>query len=166
LSSYNEFTDDATAGKMTSPPLSRERVARVVKALPVLIGHGSAVGEVLDIETMLPQLLKDYFQVIEIAHFVRRGGVAAMVYRLETGKTKFSPEDYLDRAHDRLLADFREIYKPEPRTPQSLLQILKETTPEQESAVKDVLPLLDALMLAEKHKQSAEVDRGPGTKRD
>lgn len=166
LSSYNEFTDDDTASKMTSTPLTRERVARVVKALPVLIGHSCAAGDIPDIETVLPQLLKDYFRVMEIAHFVRRGGVSAMVYRVETGKTKFSPEDYLDRAHDRLLAEYKEIYKPEPRTEESLLQILKSTTPEEESAVKDVLPLLDGLLIAERQKQSAEVDPTAGTNSD
>jgi len=144
---------------MPALQLTNDRVKVVVKSLPWLLVHGENADEAIEFDCSPYDLLKDYFRVIEIAHFVRRGGVPAMLYRLETGKTKFSPSDYLDEAHAQLLSTYQDIYKPDPHTEESLLDLLRSVTPEEEAAVSAELAHLDSYMLAEKRKQSAEFEK-------
>lgn len=132
--------------------LTQSRIEKVVKALPALIGHRDTPGDSNLDSAAMEDLLRDYFRLMEIAYFVRRGGVSAMAYRLETGKTKFSPTDYLDDAHDRLLAQYKNVYKPEERNEGSLLDALRDVSGEEELAVAQVLPRLDDLLLADRRR--------------
>jgi hypothetical protein len=132
--------------------LTAARIESVLNALPVLSGQKDAPANIGAGDAGLPDLLRHYYRLMAIAHYVRRGGVQAMIYRLETGKTKLSPTDYLDEAHDRLLARYKDVYAPPMHTDQSLLEELKEVSPDEEAAVSEVLPQLDAYLLSERHK--------------
>lgn len=137
---------------MNSGSLNRERVARTVRAMPALFGignNGKCLTESPDIEEVSwRDLLHDYYRVMEIAHYLRRGGVKAMKYRIETGKTKFVPSDYFDEAHQNLSASFRDLYVPERGQQQSILDRLNKVSEEEEESVREFLSDIDKLLLA------------------
>lgn len=147
---------------MTVTPLTTARVHRLVQALPDLVGTRPSDGNPPDKWRGVPigELLRDYYRVLEIAHFVRRGGVKAMIYRLETGKAALTSFDYFDEAHQRLAVRFQNIYKPEEISESCLVHELKNISAEEEEAVKEVMPQLDAFLLLQKRQQALEVD-GP-----
>lgn len=138
----------------------------MVNVLPVFLGNAKAAstaGTELQAGDSLMELLSDYYRVMEIAHFVRRGGIKAMIYRLETGRTKFVPVDYFDDAHQRLLECYQDIFKPAPSNDQSLIQRLKQVSSEEEGTVASYLPRLDELLLASKRHEAVLADELHGS---
>lgn len=107
----------------------------------------------------LPAVLEDYYRVMAIAHFIRRGGVKSMIYRVETGKTEFVPVDYYDEAHEQLAARYRKlIHRESAAAVHSLLQELRDITEEEERTVSEFLPQLDALLLSDRRRQAVAID--------
>lgn len=141
--------------EMASEALDRERIERVLRAMPELCG-GSAASQSADGQEQISwkDLLADYFRVMEIAHYVRRGGVKAMRYRIETGRAQFAPNDYFDEAAEKLCEAARAAELPE-RHAQSVLERIDGVSAEEEDAVRDFLPRIDEILLAEKRKDAA-----------
>lgn len=151
---------------MTANQLTKSRIEHVVNVMPILLGNakaGSTAAAQLPAEASLPELLSDYYRVMEIAHFVRRGGIKAMIYRLETGRTKFVPVDYFDDAHQRLLECYQDVFKPSPSNDQSLIERLKQVSTEEEQTVSAFLPRLDDLLLASKRQEAVLADELHGS---
>jgi hypothetical protein len=140
---------------MSGDTLDRKRIERIVEAMPALVGasDGKSSEQIAD-ETSWRDLLRDYFRVMEIAHYVRRGGVKAMIYRVETGRVQLHPSDYFDEANATLLTHFRSIYIP-PQSEQPVLERLAAVSEEEEEAVRDLLPEIDSILLSEKRKEAA-----------
>jgi len=138
--------------------LTKERIARMVQTMPALLGtlQGKITqnlsGEYSDVQWNA--VLQDYYRVMEIAHYIRRGGVKAMIYRIETGRTTIAPGDYFDQAHVNLSASFRKLAICEVNN-QSVLQRLVAVTSEEEELVRDFLPEIDQLLLSVKRKEAA-----------
>ncbi len=144
---------------MTANELKTERVQAVVRALPSLIHNEPGAPPWSERHQELKEILADFYRVAEIAHYVRRGGVKAMIYRLETGKTKFVASDYFDEAHERLTATYQNLgLKPEAEEPKCLLDRLRAITPEEEAAVTAVLPDLETFLLLQKRIEAVSVD--------
>jgi hypothetical protein len=143
---------------MTADSLTRERVAQIVRAMPLLVGAADAQNSGKlppDVsEKAMRELLEDYYRVMEIAHYIRRGGVKAMIYRVETGRTTFVQRDYFDEAHEHLIAAYREIFTP-PDDEQPVLERLSAVTEQEEEIVKEFLPEIDHLLLSDKRKEAA-----------
>lgn len=148
---------------MNADTLNYERVARLVRAMPALTGLASgetaAKTEADSGETSWQDLLGDYYRVMEIAQYVRRGGVKAMIYRVETGRAQFAPSDYFDEAHERLCSAFRDIYVPQ-ATKQSMLERLAAVTTEEEESVRSFLSEIDSILLSERRKDAALAEDG------
>lgn len=150
---------------MTANRLTKLRVERVMKFIPLFTAAGPALASVDDPDFdpgEITQILMDYYRVMEIAHFIRRGGVKAMLYRVETGKTKFQAVDYFDEAHERLASRYRQVIQvPVSPGEQSLLEALRAIGEDEEKVVSDVLLELDRLLLADRRSQSVLVDERP-----
>jgi hypothetical protein len=90
------------------------------------------------------QFLADYYRLIEIAGFVRSGGVKAMIYRLETGMRNVTTCEYFDEVTARLKAagvsPDMEAYPP---ASHSLIDRLRSVSDAEEAAVRAVLPEID-----------------------
>jgi hypothetical protein len=140
---------------MTSKELNKDRVRIILETLPSLIGQRPQ----LDLaEESVKGLLADYFRLVEIAHYVRRGGVKAMIYRLETGKTGFIEADYFDEAHERLISAYGQLYSAAQAKDRSLLERLHEFTADEEEAVKAILPELEDILLQDKRLEAVLSD--------
>lgn len=139
-------------------PLTRERVQNVVLAMPALVGaadkatHEGAAKAPDEISKR--DLLEDYFRVMEIAHYVRRGGVKAVTYRIETGRAQLAPKDYFDEAHQELCGAFRDVFHPETQE-EPVLERLAAVTPEEEEWVRYYLPEIDHILLSERRREAA-----------
>jgi hypothetical protein len=148
------------AKSMGAEPLDRERIRRVVLAMPALVGAvekstTDSAAEKSD-EISWQDLLEDYYRVMEIAHYVRRGGVKAMMYRVETGRAQFSPNDYFDEAHQELCEAFRGSYSPPSSDrEQPVLERLAAVSREEEDVVREYLPDIDHILLSGKRKEAA-----------
>lgn len=149
---------------MPTRKLTEDRVARIVRAMPSLmgLGEGQSSGEISravaephdDEEFAWQDLIDDYYRAMEIAHYVRRGGVKAMIYRVETGRTTFVPSDYFDEAQVRIASAFQGTFVHESST-QPILERLQSISSEEEEAVQKYLPEIDEILLSEKRKDAA-----------
>lgn len=143
---------------MTVDSLTRERVAQIVRAMPTFIGQADVQqsGKMPPnlSEQALRELLEDYYRVMEIAHYIRRGGVKAMIYRVETGRTTFAQRDYFDEANEHLISAYRDVFSPVDDE-QPVLERLAAVTEQEEDIVKEYLPEIDHLLLSEKRKEAA-----------
>src|SRR5262249_36830453 len=136
-----------------------QRVERVMESLPSLLGDACvAENSQLSHDSAVVDILADYFRIVEIAHYVRRGGIKAMIYRLETGKTKFVPVDYFDEAHERLTASYRKLYSPEQANQPPLMERLIAMTADEEEIVTRFLPQLDTFLLSDKRMEALLID--------
>ncbi len=146
------------AKSLTANALSKERITRMVQSMPVLLGEVEAkIGEKLNSqysEQHWTDVLEDYYRVMEIAHCIRRGGVKAMIYRVETGRPTFALDDYFDRTHENLAACFGKQEK-RVETDQSVLQRLVGISSEEEELVRSFLPEIDELLLSSRRNESA-----------
>jgi hypothetical protein len=133
--------------EMTANHLNKERVQAVITALPSLTGQGPQIHFGSE---SLQQLLADYFRVVEVAHYLHRGGVKAMIYRLETGKAEFDTADYFDEAHERLTKQYAQAYTTAQANSGSLLERLRDITQEEEETVRHILPELENILLQHK----------------
>lgn len=144
------------AKKMMVRCLTKARIAQILRAMPALVGgHDSrtSLQSPHDIdEFSWKDLVEDYYRVMEIAHYVRRGGVKAMLYRVETGRTTFVPSDYFDEAHQSLSSTFRNIYVPRQPADEPVHERLAHVTEEEENAVAEFLPEIDQILLSVKRK--------------
>jgi hypothetical protein len=144
--------------EMGAEPLDRERIHRVVLAMPALIGAPEKASHEAALKTAdeitWKDLLEDYFRVMEIAHYVRRGGVKAVTYRIETGRAQLAPRDYFEEAHQELCEAFRSSYVPA-ENDQPVLERLAAVTFEEEELVRQYLPEIDHILLSEKRKEAA-----------
>jgi hypothetical protein len=144
---------------MAPGALDRERIERVVRAMPALVG-ANAASQAADGPREKPdeisskELLVDYFRVMEIAHYLRRGGVKAMIYRIETGRAQCAPNDYFDEAAERLCEAARACELPEQHG-QPVLERLAAVSAEEEAVVREYLPRIDEILLSEKRKEAA-----------
>lgn len=144
---------------MAAEALSRERIERVVREMPALCGENStsqaadAGGEKAN-EISWKDLIADYFRVMEIAHYLRRGGVKAMRYRIETGRTQCAPNDYFDEAAEELCEAVRSGELPE-KHGQSVLERLASVSEQEEAVIREYLPRIDEILLWKRRKESA-----------
>jgi hypothetical protein len=133
---------------MHCEPLTEQKIQKLMAALPELFGHARDASRppLTSEPAALMQLLNDYYRLMEIAHYIRRGGIKAMVYRLQTGRLDFQPVDYFDEANDRLAEHFACIL-PKPQ-PANMLEHLQGISDEEEEAVKACLKDLDTFLIA------------------
>lgn len=144
---------------MPTHKLTEDRVARIVRAMPALMGLGDGqssedIAGANDEEFSWQDLIDDYYRVMEIAHYVRRGGVKAMIYRVETGRTTFVPSDYFDEAQVHIASPFQGTYVHTPSS-KPILERLQSVAAEEEEAVKTFLPQIDEVLLTGKRKNAA-----------
>lgn len=141
--------------------LTSAQVQAVLDALPALVGIQPQLHLPSEV---LPQLLADYYRVVEIAHHVRRGGIKAMIYRLETGKTKNYTADYFDEATERLSRTYRQYFSTVEVQESGLLERLRDITAEEEEAVQRLLPELDALLIQDRRLEAVRSDEQPDSR--
>jgi hypothetical protein len=131
---------------MVTNVLTPEKIRRVLALLTELANKGSHGFEEADPD-LLDSVISDYYRILEIAHHVRRGGVKAMIYRLETGRVEFVPVDYFDEASSWLEPYYKGRVQPPEVSNAHLLERLKAVKPAEEDAVSDTLSDIDAFIL-------------------
>lgn len=91
--------------------------------------------------------LEEFNQVLEIASYVRAGGIKSCLYRLETGSPNQTP-DFFDTISEKLRFKFSkgQLQKTASETP-SLFQHLNSISAEDEQITSDLRPELDAALL-------------------
>lgn len=140
---------------MTEHQLTSQRIEAILRALPALLGLEPALT--IDKEP-LRRLLSDYYRLVEIAHYVRRGGIKAMIYRLETGKTTFVPIDYFDEAHNDLSEPYKHVFSMSQVSEGCLLTRLQQISAAEEEIVTQVLPKMDSILLKNKRLEAVLPD--------
>jgi hypothetical protein len=140
---------------MAANHLNKKRIQEIIQVLPALLGQQPELEYAKD---SVRHLLADYFRLVEIAHYVRRGGIKAMIYRLEIGKTELVDFDYFDEAHERLTSRYRQLYTTAEANTPPLIERLREMHVEEEDAVREFLPQLDALLLQDKRLEAVSSD--------
>jgi len=131
---------------MVTNVLTPEKIRRVLALLAQLAKKGRHGFEEADPE-VLDSVVSDYYRILEIAHHVRRGGIQAMIYRLETGRVEFVPVDYFDETSSWLEPYYRGKVHPPEITNTHLLERLKAVKPEEEDAVSKTLSEIDDFIL-------------------
>ncbi len=119
--------------------------------LRCLIG---AVGE------NVRQFLLDSKRLLEIAGYVRQGGVKSMVYRLETGLSLPLAPNYFAGAIERLFIIARqgELTDAGFEANHSCLERLASIAPEEEDAVASCMSQLDEILLSRSRRQSLAIE--------
>lgn len=133
---------------MVTNVLTPDKIRRVLALLKELSSKGRLGFEEADPE-VLDSVISDYYRILEIAHHVRRGGIKAMIYRLETGRVEFVPVDYFDEAGSWLEPYYRGEVQPPENTHAHLLERLKAVKATEEEAVAKTLPEIDEFLLVE-----------------
>lgn len=92
------------------------------------------------------RFLEDLERMLNVAAYVRSGGVKAMIYRLETGWRSQSA-DMFDEISKRFIIREGKLEPDTDTTVASLLDNLKSVGPEEEAAVKARLRKIDELVV-------------------
>ena len=136
--------------------LTEQRIFRIINLLSDKVEQEESAFSKLD-QAAADEVIADWYKIVEIAHYIRRGGISAMIYRLETGHLELVPSDYFDEASRAIGEHYSGKVTPPESSKHQLVARLREVDESEEKAVANCLFEIDEFVLSGA-RSSAEAD--------